>query len=78
MAAEPGSAAHWDEAYAHGDIMRSWFQAAPEMSLRMLDAAGVTAAGSVIDVGGGEVAPAATPPEGGIPKSARSDARDLP
>jgi SAM-dependent methyltransferase len=53
MAAEPGSAAHWDQAYAHGDTMRSWFQAAPEMSLRMLDAAGVTAADSVIDVGGG-------------------------
>ena len=33
--------------------MRSWFQAAPKMSLRMLDAAGVTAADSVIDVGGG-------------------------
>ena len=53
MAAEPGSAAHWDEAYAQGDTMRSWFQAAPEMSLRMLDAVGVTAADSVIDVGGG-------------------------
>jgi SAM-dependent methyltransferase len=53
MAAEPGSAAHWDEAYVHGDTMRSWFQAAPKMSLRMLDAAGVTAADSVIDVGGG-------------------------
>ena len=33
--------------------MRSWFQAAPKMSLRMLDAAGVTAADSAIDVGGG-------------------------
>ena len=53
MAAEPGSAAYWDEAYVHGDTMRSWFQAAPTMSLRMLDAAGVTAADSVIDVGGG-------------------------
>jgi SAM-dependent methyltransferase len=53
MAAEPDLAAHWDEAYAQGDTTRSWFQAAPEMSLRMLDAAGVTAADSVIDVGGG-------------------------
>ena len=53
MAAEPESAAHWDEAYVHGDTMRSWFQAVPKMSLRMLDAAGVTAADSVIDVGGG-------------------------
>ena len=53
MAAEPEWAAHWDEAYAQGDTTRSWFQAAPEMSLRMLDAAGVTPADSVIDVGGG-------------------------
>ena len=53
MATEPELAAHWDEAYARGDTTRSWFQAAPQMSLRMLDAAGVTAADSVIDVGGG-------------------------
>lgn len=53
MATEPELATHWDEAYAQGDTTRSWFQAAPEMSLRMLDAAGVTAADSVIDVGGG-------------------------
>jgi SAM-dependent methyltransferase len=53
MAAEPGWAAHWDEAFAQGDTTRSWFQAAPGMSLRMLDAAGVTPADSVIDVGGG-------------------------
>ena len=53
MAAEPGWAARWDEAYAQGGTRCSWFQDAPEMSLRMLDAAGVTAAASVIDVGGG-------------------------
>jgi len=44
-------AARWDDAYARGDATRSWFQAAPRMS--MLDAARVTAADSVIDVGGG-------------------------
>jgi hypothetical protein len=53
MATEPDLAARWDGAYAHGDGTRSWFQVAPRMSLRMLDAAGVTAADSVIDVGGG-------------------------
>jgi SAM-dependent methyltransferase len=53
MAAEPGWAARWDKAYAQGDTTCSWFQAAPEMSLRMLDSAGVTPADSVIDVGGG-------------------------
>src|SRR5439155_17632456 len=53
MAAEPGWAARWDEVYAQGDTTCSWFQDAPEMSLRMLDAAGVTPDDSVIDVGGG-------------------------
>lgn len=48
-----GRAAHWDEAYAQGDVTRSWFQQQPVMSLRMLDAAGVTPADSVVDVGGG-------------------------
>ena len=46
-------AAHWDDAYAQGDATRSWFQDAPRMSLRMLDAVGVTAADSLIDLGGG-------------------------
>ena len=46
-------AEHWDGAYAQGDATRSWFQHAPWMSLRMLDAAGVITADSLIDVGGG-------------------------
>ena len=53
MASEPELAGHWDDAYARGDASRSWFQPEPVLSLRMLDAAGVTAAGSLIDVGGG-------------------------
>jgi hypothetical protein len=53
MAARRDLAAHWDEAYAQGAATRSWFEKEPGMSLRMLDAAGVTAADSVIDVGGG-------------------------
>jgi hypothetical protein len=53
MAEDLDLVARWDDAYAQGDATRSWFQAAPLMSLRMLDAAGVTAADSVIDVGGG-------------------------
>ncbi len=53
MAEQPALAAHWDDAYAQGDATRSWFQVAPQMSLRMLDAVGGTAADSVIDVGGG-------------------------
>jgi trans-aconitate methyltransferase len=53
MAAGHDQAAHWDEAYAQGAATRSWFQQQPGMSLGMLDAAGVVAADSVIDVGGG-------------------------
>lgn len=53
MSAGPGGAAYWDDAYASGDASRSWFQQRPAMSLKMLDAAGVTAADSLIDVGGG-------------------------
>ena len=47
------AAAHWDAAYAQGDGTRSWFEEHPDMSLRMLDSAGVSAADAVIDVGGG-------------------------
>jgi hypothetical protein len=50
---EPGRATRWDQVYAAGDATRSWFQQRPTMSLRMLDAAGVTERDSVIDVGGG-------------------------
>lgn len=53
MAGGRDLAAHWDEAYAQGEATRSWFQQQPDMSLRMLDAAGVLPADSVIDVGGG-------------------------
>ncbi len=47
------AAALWDAAYAQGDDTRSWFEKQPGMSLRMLDAAGVSAADALIDVGGG-------------------------
>jgi len=47
------SADYWDQIYRRGVATRSWFQQAPIPSLAMLDAAGVTAGDSVIDVGGG-------------------------
>lgn len=53
MPVGPDAVAHWDEVYAEADTSRSWFQRYPAMSLKMLDAAGVTAADSVVDVGGG-------------------------
>ncbi len=54
MAGEPGVlASHWDDAYAQGETTRSWFEEKPDMSLRMLGSAGVSAADAVIDVGGG-------------------------
>jgi trans-aconitate methyltransferase len=53
MADQAEAAAHWDAAYAQGDGTRSWFEKRPDMSLRMLDSAGVSAADALIDVGGG-------------------------
>ena len=53
MADHAQAAAHWDAAYARGDDTRSWFEKRPAMSLRMLDAAGISAAAALIDVGGG-------------------------
>lgn len=44
---------HWDRAYALGDHTRSWFQEEAAPSVAAFDAAGVTPADSVIDVGGG-------------------------
>ena len=47
--------ARWDAVYrtkAEGDV--SWFEAAPELSLHMLDAAGVSASTCILDVGGGD------------------------
>jgi Methyltransferase domain len=46
-------AEHWDQAYAHGDTTRSWFQPQAGWSLQMLDNAGIGPTDSVIDVGGG-------------------------
>jgi trans-aconitate methyltransferase len=46
---------HWDTVYrAKGEQDLSWFEAAPEISLRMLDAAGLSTDSCVLDVGGGE------------------------
>jgi len=53
MADQAEAAAHWDAAYTQGDDTRSWFEKHPDMSLRMLGSAGVSAADALIDVGGG-------------------------
>jgi hypothetical protein len=46
---------HWERVYqTKGERDVSWFEALPEISLRMLDAAGVTAAHCLVDVGGGD------------------------
>jgi SAM-dependent methyltransferase len=46
---------HWDTVYrGKGEQDVSWFEAEPEMSLRMLDAAGLSTDSCVLDVGGGE------------------------
>ena len=53
MADQVQAAAHWDAAWARGDDTQSWSEKYPGMSLRMLDAAEVSAADALIDVGGG-------------------------
>jgi trans-aconitate methyltransferase len=53
MADQAQTAAHWDTAYAQGGDTRSWYEEYPDTSLRMLDAAVVSAADTLIDVGGG-------------------------
>jgi trans-aconitate methyltransferase len=53
MADQAQAAAHWDTAYAQGDDIRSWYEKHPDMSLRMLASAGLSAADALIDVGGG-------------------------
>jgi hypothetical protein len=50
---ERDAAAYWDGVYAGGVAERSWFERRPARSLAMLERAGVSAADSVIDVGGG-------------------------
>jgi hypothetical protein len=47
------TAALWDGMYAAGAAECSWFQREPARSLAMLERAGVTAADSVMDAGGG-------------------------
>jgi len=48
-------AADWDTVYrTKTDRDVSWFEAAPELSLHMLDAAGVSARPCILDVGGGD------------------------
>jgi SAM-dependent methyltransferase len=47
--------AHWNTVYTtKGEGEVSWFEAAPEVSLRLMEAAGLSATTCVLDVGGGE------------------------
>ena len=49
-----GRAEHWDEMYStHRVDAVSWYQAAPAVSLELLEALGVSPEAAVIDVGGG-------------------------
>ena len=69
--ADQAKAAHWDAAYAQGADTRSWFEEHPDMSLRMLDCAGVLAADALIDVGGG-ASPLSGAAGSRLPRSAHS------
>ena len=46
---------HWDAVYStRGEEQLSWFEALPSLSLRMMEAAGLTPETCVLDVGGGD------------------------
>jgi SAM-dependent methyltransferase len=46
---------HWDAVYStRGEQQLSWFEALPSVSLRMMEAAGLTPETCVLDVGGGD------------------------
>ena len=46
---------HWNDVYrSKGEQDVSWFEARPDVSLRLLDDAGITTASCVLDVGGGD------------------------
>ena len=46
---------HWQRVYTtKGEQDTSWFEQVPTVSLRMLDAAGLTPESCVVDIGGGE------------------------
>jgi cyclopropane fatty-acyl-phospholipid synthase-like methyltransferase len=46
---------HWNAVYStKGERDVSWFEASPELSLRMIEAAGLTSETCVLDVGGGD------------------------
>lgn len=50
----PQRQSHWDAVYStRGDQQLSWFEALPALSLRMLEAAGLSRETCVLDVGGG-------------------------
>jgi trans-aconitate methyltransferase len=44
---------HWDAAFAQGEDTRSWFQAEPATSLRLIERAGADPAAPLLDAGGG-------------------------
>jgi hypothetical protein len=44
---------HWDAAFGQGEDTRSWFQAEPAMSLRLIARAGADPAAPLLDAGGG-------------------------
>ena len=49
------SRAHWNRVYStKGERDVSWYEAVPAASLRMIEAAGLTSATCIVDVGGGD------------------------
>lgn len=54
MTSKPAIQDHWEQVYGSKDSREaSWFEAAPEASLRMIARTGLTAGSRAVDVGGG-------------------------
>ena len=51
--AAAGTGRHWNDAYAHGETSRSWYQPHAVRSLAMFDLCRIAPDDSVVDIGGG-------------------------
>ena len=53
MSTPSSTPAHWDASYAAGDTTRGWYQPEATMSMRLIEATGLSRAASIVDVGSG-------------------------
>ena len=54
MAVATSRREHWDRIYGKGERDVSWYETVPELSMQMIESAGLTPNTCVVDVGGGQ------------------------